>query len=404
MTMLVPAGRAPAPLRKPGPIRISVLGSTGSIGASALEVVRSHPGVFEVVALAAGANAEKLAEQAAEFRPRYAALADESAAAKAQRGGHPAFEGIELGCGEEAVARLAALDQVDVVLAAVVGFAGLRSVLEAVRAGKCVALANKESLVAGGALVAREALHSRATIIPVDSEHSALFQALQGHAVQQVSKLVLTASGGPFLRTSIEKLKDVNPAQALQHPNWKMGAKITVDSATMMNKALEVIEACWLFGVDADKIDVVVHPQSIVHSLVAFVDGTQIAQLSVPDMKGPIAYALTYPGGRLPQVMPPLDLGVVGALEFLPLDDARFPAIELARRCMRSGGLSSAVLNIANEVAVAAFLRGRMPFTGIVPFAEEALAAAGTDSAGSYEDLRDFVAALRSRLEERVAA
>ena len=371
------------------PINICVLGSTGSIGSSTLDVVRSHTGFFRVIALAAGANAPKLFEQIKEFRPRYVSVKNEQAledlkqlVSAAKAGGMP-----ELSCGDEKIAALAALPEVDVVLAAIVGFAGLRSVISALQAGKMVALANKESLVAGGRLVEEALAGGGGTIVPVDSEHSAVFQALRGQEPENIKRLLLTASGGPFLLTPKEDFDKIKPEEALRHPKWKMGSKISIDSATMMNKALEVIEAHWLFGLEPEKIDVLVHPQSIVHSLIELIDGSQLAQLSVPDMKGPIAYALTYPDQRLPAVMNSLDLAGTGVLEFFPMDNDKFPAVNLARAALKEGGAASAVLNIANEVAVDCFLNRRLRFDQIVPFAAETLERhAGLDY-GDFEEL-----------------
>lgn len=374
MRGLIDLNRTVPGAERPERMRLCIMGSTGSIGVSALEVARRHPEHIHVHTLAAGGNVELLARQIAEFRPVRAAVRDPQALSRLaeilRQEGIPA---PELYAGDLQGAEIAAADEVDVVLAAIVGLTGLRSVLAALKAGKRVALANKESLVAGGALV-REAMQPRhAMLVPVDSEHSALFQLLEGEPRAGIARLILTASGGPFLKTPAGEFAAIDPARALQHPRWKMGPKISIDSATMMNKALEVIEAHWLFGAGVDEIDVLVHPQSIVHSLVELTDGSQQAHLSVPDMKGAIAYGLLYPEGRLPGVMRPLNLAAVGTLEFLPLDHEKFPAVTLAREALRAGGAASAVFNIANEAAVNGFLQGALRFDQIVPFAARAL-------------------------------
>ena len=395
MTMLVSFDQDLIPLSLP--IRLCVLGSTGSIGLSALEIVRRHPEKFEVVALGAGSNAALLGKQIAEFKPRYAALFDEKAAVSL-RSDPAAAACSEILSGSGGISSLAALPEADIVLAAIVGATGLGPVLTALEAGKRIALANKESLVAGGSLVSAVLRRRSGSIIPVDSEHSAIFQALLGQHRGDLSSLILTASGGAFLKIPLEQLGKVTPREALQHPNWSMGAKVTIDSSTMMNKALEVIEAYWLFGVEADRIEVLIHPQSIVHSLVSFVDGTRIAQLSVPDMKGPIAFALTHPGPRLPEIMAPLDLPHSAVLEFLELDAERFPAVDLAKDCLRAGGGAAAVLNAANEVAVERFLRGALPFNGIVALVREAVDRFGDLEFSDYQGLLDLMQEVKTKL------
>jgi 1-deoxy-D-xylulose-5-phosphate reductoisomerase len=388
--MIVPVDNFLRRQERKKPIAICILGSTGSIGSSALELVRSNPDQFEVVGLAAGRNAVKLAEQIREFKPRTAAIHDEKAGEELIRILAAGNESqTEVNIGSEAVCKLASHPDVELVLAAIMGFAGLRSVLAAIKSGKRIALANKESLVSAGELVKKELLRSEAAIIPVDSEHSALFQALQGHCVEDIERLVLTASGGPFLDLPKEEFDRVTPVQALRHPRWDMGPKITVDSATLVNKALEVIEAYWLFGVKTEQIDVVVHPQSIVHSLVSFTDGTNIAQLSVPDMKGPIAYAMTYPDGRLKSAMQFLDLPKIGKLDFKLLNREKFPAVDIAFRALEGGGALPAVFNIANEIAVDAFLNERYPFGRIVPFVDRAVREF---NGCEYETVEDLIA------------
>ena len=343
--------------------RVAVLGSTGSIGRSTLEVIAASGGRLQAIALSAHANVELLAEQARQFRPRYVVVADRDALPPEQ----PAFPtGVELLIGPEAIAQVAALNEVDVVVAAIVGAAGLAGTWAALEAGKTVALANKETLVMAGPLVMDLAKRHGGNILPVDSEHSAVFQALQAGKREEVKRIVLTASGGPFRRHTPEQLAHVTVADALAHPTWAMGRKITVDSATMMNKALEIIEARWLFDLRPDQIDVVIHPQSVVHSLVEFVDGSVVAQLSPPDMKLPIQYALTWPQ-RWDGPAARLDWTQSWKLEFEPPDFDRFPALALGLEAARAGGTTGAVLNAANEAAVAGFLAGELGFTDIVP-------------------------------------
>ena len=355
---------------------IVILGSTGSIGASTLSVVRACPGQFRVVGLAARGNVAGVLAQAVEFGVRHVVLADPDAAAEA-RALAPA--GVEVAAGGEAVAALAALPEADTVVCALVGMAGLAPVLSAIEAGHDVALATKEVLVAAGALVCAAAERTGARLMPIDSEHSALFQCLQSRhglpycvrfgsdaaAVEdEVRRLVLTASGGPFAGRDDLDFDTVTVAQALDHPRWQMGPKVTIDSATMMNKGLEVMEAQWLLNVPVDRIDVVVHPESIVHSMVEFVDASVLAQLSLPDMRLAIQYALTWPD-RLPGGLPRLDLTHLQTLNFKNPEPARFPCLMLAREAARAGGTQPTVLNAANEIAVEAFLAGTIRFSGI---------------------------------------
>jgi 1-deoxy-D-xylulose-5-phosphate reductoisomerase len=341
-----------------------VLGSTGSIGRSALDVIAASEGELIPVALSAHGSTAALVEQARRFRPRWVVATDSAAAAGQDWSGLP--PGSELVVGSEALNRVVGQPEVEIVLAAIVGRAGLESTWAAVQAGKTVALANKETLVMAGPLVMRLAAETGATILPVDSEHSAIFQALQAGRRDEVRRVVLTASGGPFLRHTPEQLASVTVDEALRHPTWRMGPKITIDSATLMNKALEIIEARWLFDLAPDQIGVVVHPQSIVHSLVEFVDGSMIAQLSPPDMKLPIQYALYHPRRRT-GLSPRLDLSRVLQLDFEPPDPRRFEALELGLQAATAGGTTGAVLNAANEAAVERFLAGRLPFVQIVP-------------------------------------
>jgi 1-deoxy-D-xylulose-5-phosphate reductoisomerase len=352
---------------------LAILGSTGSIGQSTLAVVAEHPEEFAVVGLAAGKNADLLAEQIKRFRPALVSVQDEAAAARLRElvGRNPAPEIL---VGRSGALAVATAPGVELVVSAMVGAVGLEPTLAAIRANLPVALANKETLVAAGPLVMALAKERGVPLIPVDSEHSAIFQALQGQRRADIRRLWLTASGGPFRSWDAARLEQATPAQALKHPNWSMGAKITIDSATMMNKALEVIEASVLFGLPVDKIGVYIHPQSIVHSLVEFVDGSVIAQLGVPDMRLPIAYALTYPR-RLPLNSPPLDLCAISRLTFESPDHTRFPGLALGYAAATTGGTMPAVLNAANEVAVAAFLEGRLRFTDIPRTVEQTMAA-----------------------------
>ena len=343
------------------PKRITVLGSTGSVGEQTLEVVGTFPERYRVVALAAGSNAEKLAEQVRRHRPERVSLADPEAASALGEALRDVE--VEIGVGEAGLAAVAE-SEADLVVAAIVGAAGLPPTLAALRAGRDVALANKEALVMAGALVLRDARASGARLLPVDSEHSAIFQALGGEPRESVSRLILTASGGPFRTWSDDRIARASVEEALDHPNWEMGPKITIDSATLMNKGLEVIEARWLFDVPPERVDIVVHPQSIVHSLVEFSDSSVIAQLGLPDMRVPIAVALAHPE-RLELDLPRLDLATVAQLTFEAPDSKRFPCLDLAYRALAGDEAAPAVLNAANEVAVEAFLAGELPFPGI---------------------------------------
>ncbi len=343
--------------------KVALIGSTGSIGENALEVIRASAGALQATVLCAGSNVSRLIEQAREFRPALAVIAAAAGEEKLREG--IAGLGIDTASGEEGVLQAATFPSADIVLSAVVGAAGIMPAYRALEAGKDLALANKETLVAAGEPIMAAAGRWGRRILPVDSEHSALFQTLDGRDLAEVSRIVLTASGGPFRVDEGRDMWQVKPADALRHPRWEMGKKISIDSATMMNKGLEVIEARWLFGFELDRIEVMVHPQSIVHSLVEFVDGTMMAHLSRPDMRLPIAAALYYPEKPvLP--WPRLDLAEVGRLEFSPPDRSRFPALDLARRAEAAGGGAAAVLNAANEVAVQAFLDGRIRFPEIV--------------------------------------
>ena len=351
--------------------RLAILGSTGSIGVQALDVVQRVPDRFEVVGLAAARNVPLLLDQIRRYRPRLAAVADASAA-KAVREAAP--RGIEVLEGDTGAIAVASHPDVDFVLAAISGAAGLRSTAAAIEASKTVGLANKESLVLAGELLLARAAARGAPILPVDSEHSAIHQSLVGHNRSEVRRLILTASGGPFRGMPAEKLPDVTPEQAKKHPIWSMGDKITIDCATLMNKGLEVIEARWLFEVEPSRIDIVVHPEAVVHSMVEYIDGSMVAQLGISDMRGPISYALSHPG-RLPLDLAPLDLARLGKLTFEPPDPDRFPAFTLAYRALERGGTSPAVLSGADEGAVAAFLAGRCRFTQIAEVCADVLEA-----------------------------
>lgn len=350
--------------------RIVVLGSTGSIGRSTLEVIQRLPGEFEVVGLSAYRSVEVLYEQILTHRPRMAAVVDEQAAERLR--GQVA---IPILSGESGLLEVAAYGEADVVVNGLVGAVGLQPTLKAIESGSHVAIANKESLVMAGELVIREAHRRGVDLLPVDSEHSAIWQCVQGNDTRgTIKRLILTASGGPFVDWPMEKMKDITPEEALAHPTWKMGRKITIDCATMMNKGLEIIEAHWLFGCAVDRIDVVIHRQSIVHSFVEFVDGAMLAQLSLPDMRIPIQYALMYPhrrtgGGEV------LDLIRCGALSFSDPDMERFPCLLLAREAARVGGTMPVALNAANEVAVRAFLSGRISFLDLPRLIEEVMSA-----------------------------
>jgi 1-deoxy-D-xylulose-5-phosphate reductoisomerase len=364
--------------------RLAVLGSTGSIGTATLDIAGRFPDRFEVVALAAGRNVALLEQQVRAFRPRMAAVADEADAAGLRR----LFPDVEIVSGEEGREGVAVHPDATTVVAAFVGALGLVPTYRALTLGREVALANKETLVAAGDLMMAAAAAHGGAILPVDSEHNALHQALRVGPREAVTRLILTASGGPFRTWSAEAIAAVTVEQALAHPTWKMGAKITVDSATMMNMGLEIIEAHHLFGMPGDRIDVIVHPESRVHSLVEYADGTLIAQLSVNDMRFPILYALAYPE-RLPSPIGSLDLVGLGALHFEPADEVRFPCLRLAREALAAGGTVPAVLSAANEVAVSAFLERRLGFTGIAVVVERAIEreAGGAHALTSLDDV-----------------
>ncbi|MGD0275944.1 MAG: 1-deoxy-D-xylulose-5-phosphate reductoisomerase [Syntrophales bacterium] len=364
---------------------LTILGSTGSIGQNTLEVVRAFPGRFKVAVLAAGRNVERLKEQIIAFRPRYAVVADESSARRLKEiiG---SLHGTKILSGPEGYNRAVSLPEVNLVVSAIVGAAGLLPTLAALEAGKDVALANKEAMVTAGSMMVKTACRHKCRIIPIDSEHSAIFQCLKGQRQSDIERIILTASGGPFWRRISADLDSITPAEALRHPKWRMGKKVTIDSATLMNKGLEVIEARWFFGVDFDRIDVHIHPQSIVHSLVEFKDGAVIAQLGVPDMRGPIAYALSYPE-RMTRLAESLDLTRSGVLEFFHPNPQKFPCLDLAYKAGRMGGIMPAALNAANEEAVDAFLAGKILFTAIPRIIEVVMSDCRLHDAESIDDI-----------------
>ena len=342
--------------------RLSILGSTGSIGRNTLDIVFRQPENFEIAALVSRSDYETIAKQARMFRPAFVAVYDSGAASMARdllKG-----SGIEVLDGVEGILEAASTEKADIVVSSIVGSAGVMPTFAAVEAGKTVALANKEALVAAGKIITEEALRTGARIIPVDSEHSAVFQALMGQDRSTVRRVILTASGGPFFGKGKDHLKGVTPSMALDHPRWKMGPKVTVDSATMMNKGLEIIEARWLFDIPADRIEVLVHPQSIVHSMVDYRDGSVLAQMGITDMRIPIAFGLSFPD-RLDLALQPLDLASLGRLDFYRPDPEMFPCLPLAYEALNRGNGIPAVMNAANEIAVESFLAGDLPFTGI---------------------------------------
>ncbi|MDR0729382.1 MAG: 1-deoxy-D-xylulose-5-phosphate reductoisomerase [Prevotellaceae bacterium] len=375
--------------------RVAILGSTGSIGRQALAVVGQHPEAFTAEALTAQDNAALLIEQAIAFRPNVVVIGNEAKYGEVADALQP--YDVKVFAGAEAIGEVAAWSTVDVTLSALVGFAGLHPTLCALRANKPVALANKETLVAAGALVIETAMMHRTPLLPVDSEHSAIFQCLAGEQ-GEVEKLYLTASGGPFLHTPAAQLATVTKHEALRHPKWTMGAKITIDSATMMNKGLEVIEAHWLFGLPADRIEVLVHPHSIVHSMVQFTDGAVKAQLGVADMRLPIQYALSYPQ-RLPLDVARIDFAQAGTLTFLPPDRSKFPCLELAYEALRQGGNMPCAMNAANEAAVEAFLHDRIGFTDIPRLVEKAMQQTPFIATPTLADLQETDKRIRKKIE-----
>jgi 1-deoxy-D-xylulose-5-phosphate reductoisomerase len=368
--------------------RVSVLGATGTIGLNTAELLALNPDKYETVALAANRNAAKLAELAVTLKAQFAALADESQEGELRR--LLDGTGIECAAGPSALIE-AARRPADVIMAAIVGAAGLEPTLTALRQGTTIALANKECLVCAGSFFMSETARHKATLVPVDSEHSAVFQALDEPGAKHVERIVLTASGGPFRTWTLEQIAAARPEDALKHPNWTMGQKITIDSATLMNKGLELIEAHHLFSVEPSRLSAIVHPQSIIHALVYYCDGSVIAQASLPDMRTPIALSLAWPE-RLPaDVIKRLDLAAAGTLTFEEPDEKRFPALRLAKEVMKAGGAASTVLNAANEIAVEAFLNRAIPFPAIVATVEKTLDLAASKLAGIQPDTLDAV-------------
>jgi 1-deoxy-D-xylulose-5-phosphate reductoisomerase len=382
----------------------SILGSTGSIGRQCLDVVENHPGLFRVVGLAAGANVELLAEQTVKHRPAMVSAGTEQGSVELGR--RLAAAGLnpmpEVLFGQEGMLDVATHPEAEMVVSAAVGVVGLPATYEAIRQGKDIALANKEVLVAAGELVMAEVKRTGVALLPVDSEHNAIHQCLRGSEGSEVKRLVLTASGGPFRRTPAKQLASVTPEQALAHPNWQMGRRITVDSATLMNKGFEVIEAHWLFDMPLERIDVVIHPQSTVHSMVEFVDGSVVAQLGPADMRMPIQYALTYPA-RVPSNGLGLDWTRLRKLEFAKVPARKFPCLRLARQALRKGHAFPCALNAADEVAVEAFLSGQLPFTGIAELIESVLSAFPNLSWKTMEDVVAADAEARRLAHEEMA-
>ena len=380
--------------------KIAILGATGSIGKSTLDLVERSPDRFEVTSVTAARNAEALAEIARRTKAKLAVIADESRAQVLQE--LLVGTSCRVAAGEDALLE-AATDDAELVIAAIVGCAGLKPTMAAVEAGKTVALANKEALVTAGALMIDAASSAGATLLPVDSEHNAIFQCIAGARKEDVSKIILTASGGPFRTASAESIARATPAQAVAHPNWSMGAKISVDSATLMNKGLELIEAHYLFGLPSEQIEILIHPQSVIHSMVEFVDGSVLAQLGSPDMRIPIAYALAWPE-RLETPAQRLNLATIARLDFEAPDMARFPALRLAREALEEGGAAPIVLNAANEVAVASFLDGAIRFPDIARIVEEALQESDFSAPGSISDVLEVDRTTRSRADALMKA
>lgn len=377
---------------------ISILGSTGSIGTSALDIIKGNPTRFRIVALSAHRNIAMIKEQIDQFKPKIVSVIDREHARELEKIVDPAT-GTEILFGADGYRQVASIKEADMVISSMVGSAGLLPTIEAIEAGKDIALANKEVMVMAGEIIVNKARMKGVNILPVDSEHSAVFQCLSGHRHADIKRIILTASGGPFLKLSRAELENVRAEEALKHPNWKMGHKVTIDSASMMNKGLEIIEAKWFFLVDIDSIDVQIHPQSIVHSMVEYVDGSVIAQLGAPDMRIPIAYALSYPE-RIHRLEPCLDLPKIGRLEFFMPDLEKFPNLGLAYHAGRVGGTHPAVLNAANEVAVEFFLKESIRFTDMPKIIEEVVSAHQTKLSPSIEDILSADQWARERAKE----
>ena len=383
--------------------KVSILGATGSIGKSTLDLIQRSPDEFEVVALTASVNVGALADAARRTNAKLAVIANEGRLSELET----ALQGTDCraAAGPSALIEAAA-GEAELVVAAIVGCAGLKPTMAAIEAGKTIALANKEALVTAGDIMTEAVRRNESTLLPVDSEHNAIFQSLAGSHIDQVSRIILTASGGPFRTASTAHMRDATPAQAVAHPNWSMGAKISVDSATLMNKGLELIEAHYLFGLPSDRIDILVHPQSVIHSLVEYVDGSVLAQLGSPDMRIPIAYALAWPD-RMPTPAQRLDLAAISRLDFEEPDLERFPALRLAREALEARGSAPAVLNAANEIAVASFLEGGIRFSDIARLVESALQQNDRPAPQSIEDVfeidQDVRRSVTLLIEERCA-
>ena len=395
---------------------LTILGSTGTIGVNTLDVVRRHPDRYQVIALSANSQIDRLIAQCQEFEPKYAVMVNEEAATRLEKLIRRAGLETRVLQGSAALETIAALDEVDTVMAAIVGAAGLQSSLAAARKGKRILLANKESLVMSGQLFMDIVKINNATLLPIDSEHNAIFQCMpesyaDKHRAHGIRKILLTGSGGPFRELPLEKFASVKPEQAIVHPNWTMGKKISVDSATMMNKGLELIEACWLFDTTLDNIDVVLHPQSIIHSMVEYIDGSIIAQMGQPDMRTPIAHALAWPE-RIESGVERLDMMRVGQLSFDVPDEKRYPCLTLAKLAMREGGTASTILNAANEIAVQEFLDGTIRFTDIAATVEYALTNCQSKAAVDIDTViaadqyargvaQDYLSSLNSKVEQK---
>ncbi len=379
--------------------QIVILGSTGSIGINTLDIVKRFPGEFSILGLVAGTNAEKLEEQIRTFQPSIVAMSDPKAAQRLRD--KTSDLSIDILEGPKGIEEIACHPDSHLVISAIVGAAGLVPTLSAIRAGRRVALANKEPMVMAGQLMQEEARLQGHPIFPIDSEHSAIFQSIEGHRREDIRRIILTASGGPFWEASLTEMKQATREQALQHPNWKMGAKITIDSATLINKGLEVIEAKWLFEVPPAQLDVVIHRESIIHSLVEYIDGSVIAQLGLPDMRTPISYAMNYPT-RVPLEPPPFELGKIGSLTFFEPDHERFPSLNLAFRALEEGGTMPATLNAANEIAVEAFLHNGIEFLEIPQVIEQTMAACPVTSITALEDVLEADQLARHKASEFV--
>lgn len=385
---------------------ITVLGSTGTIGINTLDVISRHPDKYKVIALTANTGVDRLYQQCLDCQPEYAAMADANSAEQLQQKLTQSGSTVKVVSGVAGLEQVAALDNVDYVMAAIVGAAGLLPTLAAARAGKRVLLANKEALVMSGAIFMNEIRNNGAELLPIDSEHNAIFQCMpndfnRGLEQTGVDRILLTASGGPFRTMPVEQLSSVTPAQAIAHPNWEMGRKISVDSATMMNKGLEVIEACWLFETSADKIQVVIHSQSVIHSMVSYNDGSVLAQMGNPDMRTPIAHALGWPE-RIQSGVEPLDVFKVAKLEFEEPDFNRFPCLKMAYESLRIGGTATTILNAANEIAVDAFLDGKILFTDIARVVEQTLESSDFSAVDSLEVVLSADKLARQVADEKV--